>query len=40
MTTFESTIQTIQIVGAVVVYMGAIVIIVNSILPSKSKLFR
>jgi preprotein translocase subunit SecE len=40
MTTFESTIQTIQIVLAVVVYMGAIVIIVNSILPSKNKLFK
>lgn len=40
MTTFESTIQTIQIVLAVVVYLGAIVIVVDSMLPSKRKLFR
>jgi hypothetical protein len=40
MITFESAIQTIQIVGAVIVYLGAIIIIVESILPKKNKLFR
>jgi len=40
MTTFESTIQTIQIVGAVVVYLGGMLVVVNSMLPRKSKLFR
>lgn len=40
MTVFESTIQTIQIVGAVIVYLGVMLIIVNSMLPRKSKLFR
>ena len=40
MNTFETTIQTIQIALAVVVYLGGLLIITNSILPSKNKLFR
>jgi hypothetical protein len=40
MNTFETTIQTIQIALAVTVYLGGILIIVNSMLPNKSKLFR
>jgi hypothetical protein len=40
MNTFETAIQMIQIVLAVTVYLGGILIITNSILPSKNKLFR
>jgi hypothetical protein len=40
MTTFETAIQNLQIVLAVIVYFGATLIMLNSILPSKRKIFR
>lgn len=40
MTTFETAIQNLQITLAVIVYLGAALIMLNSILPGKRKIFR
>ncbi len=40
MTTFETAIQNLQITLAVVVYLGAALIMLNSMLPGKRKLFK
>jgi len=40
MNTFEKTVMTAQIVCAVVVYLGVILMVVNAMLPRKNKLFR